>query len=186
MRVHKLQEPERSVLRKAVLLFVLVSAALIGADQLSLYFGLGRWQRFVDDVLGSLIAASIFHWYELHRLRRLVERLHVIDLMNHHIRNALQTLVLVSGEPAAKVRMQLVEDCVHYIDWALREVLPGHSGRLFVVHEGRSSGKTGVQVPSSGSRSFSADAPQPQDLSSEPAFTHWLDSWKSRNYGAGQ
>ena len=74
---------------KAILVFKLVSGFLIVADQLSIRFGLDGSQRVVDDLLGCLIAGLIFYFYERHRLRRLRQQLHVIDLMNHHARNAL-------------------------------------------------------------------------------------------------
>ena len=185
MRSSKVQNPHRSVLRKAGLLFILVSGILIAADELSIHFGLGQWQRMVDDLLGGLIAASTFHVYERHRLRRYAERLRVIDLMNHHIRNALQPLMLVSSEPIARTQMKLVDDCVRYIDWALREVLPGHSEGGLAVHDGGFSAQHGSPPASlrrgalqGGTR---AGIPRP-----EPFFGHWLDNWKSRNSGARQ
>jgi hypothetical protein len=181
MQPPKLQKPHRSVLRKAGLLFILVSGILIAADQLSLYFGLGRWQRMVDDLLGGLIAASTFYLYERHRLRRFAERLHVIDLMNHHIRNALQPLIFVSDEPVTRTQMKLVDDCVRYIDWALREVLPGHSEEEFAVNDGGFGAKSVLPLSSLRLRSSPAGSPR-----QEPFFGHWLDAWKSRNFGARQ
>jgi hypothetical protein len=118
---------QRSALWKAILLFILVSGLLIAADQLSMRYGLEGSQRIVDDLLGGLIACSIFYLYERHRLRRLSDNLHVIDLMNHHIRNALQPLMFLTYEPEGKTQRKLVEECVHSIDWALRDVLPGKS-----------------------------------------------------------
>ena len=87
----------------------------------------------MDDFLGGFIAASILYLYERHRLRKFNEHLHVIDLMNHHIRNALQPLMFLTYEPEGKARMKLVEHCVRRIDWALREVLPAKSEEQIVV-----------------------------------------------------
>jgi hypothetical protein len=106
---------------------------LIATDQISIRYGLEGSQRIVDDLLGGLIAGSIFYLYEYHRLRRLSEQLHVIDLMNHHIRNALQHLVLLPDESEEKPRIKGVEECVRRIDWALREVLPGKSQEQFAA-----------------------------------------------------
>ena len=189
MRPSKLQKPpHRFVLRKSVLLFILVSGILIAADQLSIYFGLGRWQRIVDDLLGGLIAASTFHLYERHRLRRFAERLHVIDLMNHHIRNALQPLMFVSDEPIARTQMKVVDDCVRYIDWALREVLTGHTEEESAVQDSASA--AGSVLPLSSLRPRSSPAgdlrPKPGSPRPEPFFGHWLDAWKSRHCGARQ
>ena len=127
MNLFKSHKPQRSALWKATLLFIFVSGILIAADQLSTRLGLDGSQRIVDDLLGGLITGSIFYLYERHRLRRFSEHLHVIDLMNHHIRNALHPLMFVRDEPEGKAQMKLVEECVRRIDWALREVLPGKS-----------------------------------------------------------
>jgi hypothetical protein len=123
----------RSALWKATLLFILVAGLLITADQLSMRYGLNGSQRIVDDLLGGLIAGSIFFLYERHRLRRFSEQLHVIDLMNHHIRNALQPLMFLTFQPEGRAQTKLVEECVRHIDWALREVLPGKSEEQVVV-----------------------------------------------------
>jgi hypothetical protein len=120
-----------SALWKATLLFVLVAGILIAADQLSMRYGLNGSQRIVDDLLGGLIAGSTFYFYERHRLRRFSEQLRVIDLMNHHIRNALQPLMFVPDESEWKTQEKLVAECVRRIDWALREVLPGKTGEQF-------------------------------------------------------
>lgn len=124
---------QRSALWKATLLFILVAGLLMTADQLSMRYGLNGSQRIVDDLLGGLIAGSIFYLYERQRLRRFSEQLHVIDLMNHHIRNALQPLMFLTFEPEGRAQTKLVEECVRRIDWALREVLPAKSEEQFAV-----------------------------------------------------
>src|ERR1700739_3483868 len=101
----------RSSLWKAFLLFMLVSGLLIAADQLSMRYRVEGSQRMVDDLLGGPIACSIFYLYERQRLRRLSDHLHVIDLMNHHIRNALQPLMFLTYVPEGKTQ-KLVEECV--------------------------------------------------------------------------
>lgn len=140
-----------STLGKAFLVFKLVAGLLIVADRLSVRWGLDGSQRIVDDILGGLIAGAIFHVYERHRLQRLRKQLHVINLMNHHIRNALQPLMFVPNESGGNVHVKLVEECVRRIDWALREVLPGKSEERFVLHDGGGfSPKTGSSIPSRG------------------------------------
>src|SRR3984957_5794232 len=110
---------QRSALLKATLLFILVAGLLTTADQLSMRDGLDGSQRMVDDLLGGLVAGSIFYLYERHRLRRLSEPLHVIDLMKPHIRNALQPLMFLTFEPGATAQTKVVDECVRRIDWAL-------------------------------------------------------------------
>jgi hypothetical protein len=167
------------VLWKATFLFILVSGLLSAADRLSIHFGLDRSQQIVDDLLGGLIAGSIFYFYERHRLRRFSEQLQVIDLMNHHIRNALQPLMFVTDEPQGKARMKVVEECIHRIDWALREVLPGKPEEDLVTYAGRS----GPMVePHAGSSSQTKPCrPEPALREPKPLFNQWLDTWKSRN-----
>src|ERR1700735_2714924 len=109
MNFTKAESPRRSALWKATLLFASVSALLIAADHLALFWRLNGMHGIVDDLLGGLIAGSIFHLYERQRLRRRRERLRVIDLMNHHIRNALQPLALADHQPPRQGQMNLVQ-----------------------------------------------------------------------------
>jgi hypothetical protein len=189
MNLSKSRKFQRSVLWKASLLFIMVSGLLIIADQLSVRCGLNGSQRILDDLLGGLIAGSIFHLYERHRLRRFSEHLHVIDLMNHHIRNALQPLMFVPDDSEGKAQMNVVEECVRHIDWALREVLPGKTAEQFVVHPDGFVGRNGLTVRSwvaSSSSGTKRSRPEPTDSQPKPFFSQWLDTWRSRNEGARQ
>ena len=69
MNFVKSSKPRRSVFWKSTLLSILVAGSLIAADQLSIHLGLSESQRLADDLLGGLIAGSIFYFYERHRLR---------------------------------------------------------------------------------------------------------------------
>jgi hypothetical protein len=173
----------RSALLKALGIFLLVSGFLVLADQLSIRFGIDGPQRVVDDLLGGLIAGLIFYFYERHRLRRLCQQLRVIDLMNHHARNALQPLMLMTDEPESRVQMKLVEECVRRIDWALREVLPGKSEEQFLVQDRGFAGKTGPRVTSQEPRPAKTQdfGPRPASRAPQSLFRQWLDTWRSRN-----
>jgi hypothetical protein len=48
----------------------------------------------------------------------------VISAMNHHVRNALQTIAYVPYTEQAK-QMLLIQQAVNRIQWALNEILPG-------------------------------------------------------------
>jgi hypothetical protein len=146
---------EPAALGKALVLFLLVSGILTAADEISLHLTLHGWQRLVDDLLGGLIAGLIFYLYEKRRLSRLRKQLQVIDLMNHHIRNALQPILLVGYKERAQ--MKLIEESVDHIDWALREVLTGNSQETFW---------DGMRTGHPGHRSF---------------FHGWYDAWRKRN-----
>jgi hypothetical protein len=173
-------KPQCSALWKARLLFILVAGLLIAADQLSIRYELEGWQRIVDDLMGGLIAGSIFYLFERHRLRRLRERLHVIDLMNHHIRNALQPLMFMTYEQRAQMRA--VEGCVRRIDWALREVLPGKSEERFVVTTGKSLEEAAKVQAASSSSETKRSGPEPTN-SPPKLFSQWLYTWRGRNEG---
>jgi|GEM_PF-2293650 hypothetical protein len=172
---------ERSLLRETALLLLIVFAILVAVDQLSIRLGLEGWQRIADDLLGGLIAASLFYLYERRILRRFREQLLLIDLTNHHIRNALQPLMFVAFQQEAAVQMQLVEECVDYIDWTLREVLPGKFHERFVDHNSGCP-KIKMEPPLFSKAEVSRSGPE----SRKPPtfFGQWLDSWKNRNTAA--
>ena len=184
MNFNKADQSWRSALWKPALLFVFVSALLVAADRLSLHFGLEGARRIVDDLLGGLIAGSIFHLYERQKARRLSEHLHLIDLTNHHIRNALQPLMFVAHGSEGKAQMKVVEECVRRIDWALREVLPGKTQEQFVAHSRGSTRRNGLtlrtQEPAWSSESESSQ-PAPAKTQPKPFFGQWLDTWRNRN-----
>jgi hypothetical protein len=171
---------QQSALWKATVLFTLVSESLIAADQLSIRCGLEESQRIVDDLLGGLIAGSIFHLYECNRLRRVREQLHVIDLMNHHIRNALQPNMFGPDESGGKAHVKLVEEWVRHIDWALREVLPGKSKEQFVAHDGGFVRIAGSSITSRApiSSKTQLSGPKPTTRQPKPPFTQWVDIWR--------
>ena len=183
MTLNNFRKPKLPVLRKASLLFLLVSGLLIAADQLSILSGIDESQRIADDLLGGLIAGSISYLYEHSRLCRLSEQLHVIDLMNHHIRNALQPLMFVPDESEGKTQVKLVAECVRRIDWALREVLPGKSEGDFVTHAGGFAGRSGPMVAphASSSSETKRSRPEPTLREPKPLLCQWLDTWKRRN-----
>jgi hypothetical protein len=174
----------RPVLWKACLLFALVSGLLIAADQLSMRYGLDGSQRIVDDILGGVIAGAIFHLYERRRLQRLRERLQVIDLMNHHIRNALQPLMLVTYKSESSAQIRIVEDCARRIDWTLREILPGNSTERFVIPDSPPVERSRLAAdppPALSSPEGENCVPKPVNSWSKPFFSHWLYAWRNRN-----
>jgi hypothetical protein len=146
---------EPATLGKAVVLFFLVAGLLTIADEASLRLTQHAWQRVVDDLLGGLIAGLIFYVYERRQLSRLRKQLQVIDLMNHHIRNALQPILLVEYKDRAQMRV--IEESVDHIDWALRDVLTGNSQETFW---------SSIRSAHTGPGSF---------------FWGWYDAWRKRN-----
>jgi len=188
MNIFNSYKTERSLLRATVLLLLVVGGFLVLVDQLSTHWGLGIGQRVADDFAGGMIAASIFYLYERRTRRQFLEQLRLIDLMNHHIRNALQPLMFVPCEPETAVQKQLVEECIDHIDWALREILPGKSREQFVARTPHFTGiwsRPKIQRTSLGSmKSWNSgcelESSKPQAFSGQ-WFETWFDAWRNRN-----
>lgn len=112
----------------------IVQALLFGAftailltmlEQMSLHLGLSGTERIVDDVAGGIIAGLVVFTYARLRTSYIEERLRTVDLMNHHIRNALQVIRYASYLQPENPQVEQVENAINRIDWALREILTG-------------------------------------------------------------
>ncbi len=80
---------------------------------------------FLDDFLLGGVTAALVTVLELqHRreLRRQQERITLIIEMNHHIRNALQSIVYVNSK-MPECDAAIVREAARRIEWALTEVL---------------------------------------------------------------
>jgi light-regulated signal transduction histidine kinase (bacteriophytochrome) len=79
-----------------------------------------------DAITAILIGAMVAQLAVLHRQRQIqaAARLQRIAEMNHHVRNALQVITYWSLAEKEKRQVELVQDAVNRIQWALREVLP--------------------------------------------------------------
>jgi hypothetical protein len=78
-------------------------------------------------LIGALVSqvALLFHQRQQQaqaRVRRIAE-------MNHHVRNALQVISYWSLADKEKRQVELVQDAVNRIQWALREILPREDDR---------------------------------------------------------
>ena len=114
-------------------LLVVVIVSLIGIilDSLLVKEGLPRPDMMIfSNGLTGLFAGGLF-WQmtrEAKAHRDLVaERMKTIAELNHHIRNALQVIKFLGGQQRAgldAVQLQLINESVDRIEWALREVLP--------------------------------------------------------------
>jgi hypothetical protein len=79
---------------------------------------------YFDDVFLGVLAGLVVFAYEQRRSRDIRRKLEVISEMNHHVRNALQTISYVPYTEQAK-QILLIQQSVNRIQWALREILPG-------------------------------------------------------------
>lgn len=117
----------RSLLRRIGLSFVLgfclfVLGALL-QDVLGKQ-GLTGLRLYVDDLVLGILAGLLVFAYEQRRHKALLEKIAVISAMNHHVRNALQAISYAPYTEQAK-QIQLIQQSVARIQWALQEVLPG-------------------------------------------------------------
>lgn len=91
--------------------------------------GVTRVNAYVDDVVLGVLAGLLVFAYEHRRSRELRQKLAVISAMNHHVRNALQTISYVPYTEQAK-QMLLIQESVNRIQWALNEILPGEGQEM--------------------------------------------------------
>lgn len=109
----------------AVTLALFVAACLFVADQLSAYYGFRLWERALDTVFASAIVGWLIYRYERNRAKYLHDRLKMIELMNHHVRNALNVIVTSVYVHGYDKELNEIRASVNRIEWALREILPG-------------------------------------------------------------
>lgn len=62
---------------------------------------------------------------ERERRKNIAERLKMIGNLNHHVRNALQSIQLSAYSTQDQEIITSVGDSVQRIEWALREIVPG-------------------------------------------------------------
>ncbi len=112
---------------RATMYGLIVLLFLVFTDQLSVYYGLAESQRVVDDFCGGIIAGLLIYRLEYNREKYLHEKLKTIEMMNHHVRNALQVIVDSVYLHGHSEQLAEIQNSVKRIDWALREILPGHT-----------------------------------------------------------
>src|SRR5512140_192435 len=118
-----------SLLRRISFSFLLGFALFVlgaGLEGVLQQRGVTRINAYVDDVVLGVLAGLMAFAYEHRRSRELREKLAVISAMNHHVRNALQTIAYVPYTEQAK-QMLLIQQSVNRIQWALKEILPGEN-----------------------------------------------------------
>jgi two-component sensor histidine kinase len=77
-----------------------------------------------DALLGIAVGVLVL-MYEQRQQGNVIQKLEVIRLMNHHIRNSLQVISFAATTQQQEKLAADVRSAVERIEWALREVLPG-------------------------------------------------------------
>jgi hypothetical protein len=86
----------------------------------------GLWQ-WIDNIATALLSGLLVFWYEHRTYRNMQRKLHMIGAMNHHVRNALQSITYSPYSPSQAVQIKVIRDSVMRIEWALREILPNET-----------------------------------------------------------
>ena len=107
------------------------------------YYGVGAYtvaillQRYQISYFAALAAAPlvaatvgiitgfVVFFYERQRHKSVVRNVRMITAMNHHVRNALQSIMYVPYSPTQADQVKVIQASVERIQWALREILPG-------------------------------------------------------------
>jgi light-regulated signal transduction histidine kinase (bacteriophytochrome) len=78
-----------------------------------------------DAITAILIGALVAYVALLYRERQRMQEARVrrVAEMNHHVRNALQVIAYWSLAEKEKRQVELVQDAVNRIQWALREIM---------------------------------------------------------------
>jgi hypothetical protein len=112
------------------LVVLLVWIVGFGFDRLLARDGVTRTDILLaSNALTGIVAGFLFYSLtNIERVRRnaLRERLRTIAEMNHHIRNSLQVITYATATQKNTDSMEMIRSSVERIEWALREVLPGH------------------------------------------------------------
>ena len=119
----KFPSRSRALLPSFLAGFVIYSLGWL-LDRILQYRGLNSKVVTIDDLLIAVLVGIVVLFYEERRRRTLVEKLHTVELMNHHVRNALQVIACAHHTPDQQRQLQIVSESVQRIEWALEEVLP--------------------------------------------------------------
>ncbi|HEY6249933.1 MAG TPA: hypothetical protein VI685_08220 [Candidatus Angelobacter sp.] len=101
----------------------------------------------LSSLVTGLVAGWLFYQFlrnERARQEAVQQRIHTVAELNHHIRNALQVIRYAGGAKSTSdaTQLQLINEAVARIDWALREVLS-----RYPHGENGDGNKSGANVP---------------------------------------
>ena len=113
---------------KALLVCGLVTLTGVLLDRILRSGGIpGRYLLDLSNLLTGAFAGALFYYAtreQAGKQKLVEEKLRVIAEMNHHIRNALQALAFYRVKSSDEKEMNVIDQAVSRITWALKEVLP--------------------------------------------------------------
>jgi hypothetical protein len=125
MQLHLLPHSRRAYIRSAMAGVGAFLFAILVIHGLLTDLGLRAEATFLDDGLVGIAVAVLVLALEARfeaDLRAERERALLSLGLNHHIRNALQTIVYISSTIGDKHQAELLSDAARRIEWAVREV----------------------------------------------------------------
>jgi len=132
------------LLRRAGLSFLLGFGIFLAGALLQMMFhrfGISGTWELVDNIVSGIVTGLIAFFYETQHHKNVVRNLRMIAAMNHHVRNALQSILYVPYSPTQADQMKVIQASVERIQWALREILPGEISEEQAFSKGPSSTK---------------------------------------------
>jgi hypothetical protein len=138
---HSYRSPQSFSARQLVLLSLVVAAVVaalgFGLNVLLFRGGVPPWDLVLASswILGGVAGWVLYQFLgnERNKQEMMQQRMHTIADLNHHIRNALQVIRYTGGSRSTldASQLQVINEAVAGIDWALCEVLPKYSlGRM--------------------------------------------------------
>jgi hypothetical protein len=123
-----------ALLDARIVLSALVVGLLIGLCGVGLDRVVHHASRIYASDLYTCVIASIFSYllmiYEKRRRMILARRMAIAAEVNHHIRNALTTIIYSTSVRRDPSLQATLKDATDRIDWVLTTVLPDGDGRL--------------------------------------------------------
>jgi len=116
------------LLRRAGFSFLLGFGIFLAGALLQIMFrrlGVSGMWELVDNIVSGIVTGLIAFFYEKQHHKSVVRNIRMIAAMNHHVRNALQSILYVPYSPTQADQMKVIQASVERIQWALREILPG-------------------------------------------------------------
>ena len=95
----------------------------ISANWLSRSFLSSRWE-ILGDFLLAAAAVLIVLWYERLRSRALLQRLSIVEEMNHRVCETLQGVICAASAQDNENLATTVRDAIGQIEWVLKQGLP--------------------------------------------------------------